>query len=62
MLSYWQILKVLANHFSMFLARLSNDVYGSFIPKRYNSSLQLGKLKHTWKNIQGIFQGLFPQV
>lgn len=43
----------------MFLARLSNGVYGSFILKRYNCSLQLGKLKHTWKNIQGILQGLF---
>lgn len=46
----------------MFLAHLSNGVYGSFIPKRYNSSLQLGKLKHMRKKIQGIFQGLFPQV
>lgn len=47
----------------MFLARLSNGVYGSIIPKRYNSSLQLGKLKHTWKNVQGIFQRVFfPEV
>lgn len=55
-------MKVLANDFSVFLAHLSNGVHGSFIPKRYNSSLQLGELKHTWKNIQGTFQGLFPQA
>lgn len=42
-LSYWQILKVLSRHLSMFLAHLSNSVYGSFIPRRYNF-LQLKKL------------------
>lgn len=46
----------------MLLAHLSNGVDGSFIPKRYNGSLQLGKLKPMRENIQGMFQGLFPQV